>query len=124
MKNNYKPYEPVVVNTAEMSRHFESFNAGEVLSPKERAELTDKRTKIILDDKFELGTPHIWIYLYDSIWVCEECNSLKWMPEGIKEARALTIKGHNTSPKSAYEFFISKLHPEIGEIITLMESTV
>ena len=124
MKNNYKSYEPVVVDTAEMSNHFGSFNADEVLNSTERFELTSKPHRIILDDKFELSNPHTWIYLYDSIWVCEECNSLKWMPGDIKEAKALTVKGKNTSPESAYKFFISKLHPEIGEIIALMESSV
>jgi len=120
VKNNYKPIE---VNTAEMSGHFESFNADEVLTANERFELTSPH-RIRSDDDFKSIIPHRWIYLYDSIWVCEECNSLKWMPEDIKEARALTIKGKNTSPESAYKFFISKLHPEVDEIIALMESSV
>jgi len=39
-----------------------------------------KQKPSIIPQRPEVCHPHHWIYLYDEVWVCRECNELTWLP--------------------------------------------
>ena len=79
------------------------------------------------------GHSHIWVEVYpavpnkrrEDIWVCTECNELRWMPSDWYVAVEMSqMIGRGKSWRAIYNKFLHKYYPEIEEIIQLMEGSL
>ena len=67
---------------------------------------------------------HSWVELYDDIWVCRLCNTLRWFPGEFTDANDYACIVQLASNDKAYSYFMSMAYPEVQECMEMMRRSV